>query len=1106
MQSATPLTPAQRQRVKALFDDAFDMPVAMRAQWLATACTDDAAVLDEVTRLLQAAAAEDSPLEHQSAAELLALPIAPVLGQSIGPYRLVRELGHGGGGVVYLAERTDGVHRESVALKLVPATFNREAVLRFQRERTLLARLNHPNIARLLDGGQTKTGWLYLVMEYVEGQPITQYCRERQLALGERLKLFRTVCATVQFAHQNFIVHRDLKPANILVTAAHDGPGGTPKLLDFGIAKLLDGDSESSVPSTLTRAGRQPFTPLYASPEQIRNEPITAASDVYSLGVLLYELLTGTRPYRATTEAEILHAVCEEEPLKPSGVRNAECGMRNSDQDFNSEHRSDRIPHSALKGDLDNIVMKALCKEASQRYATVEQFSDDVRRYLAGEPVLARRATWRYRTGKYVRRNKTSVAAASTLLLALLIGGLVTFWQLRASQAREREQRYELYAADMRQAGADWGDGNLVQMNELLERHRPGTPSDEWRGFEWFALWKLLHTEKFILPHQAWVPTVVYAPDGKMILTGSRDGRIEMWDAQNGQSLGLFAAFSEGVYKLLLSRDGKKLVASGYLGRIGIWDFVSRRMIAELPSRRLDLGFIALSPDGKKLALKTDGQPIEVWDTDTGQLLAEYSLPVNLDVIPNGPAIYAPDGRLFCLIRKNRWFELWDVAARHAVSRLDPQSPDPRALTPFYPTGYVFSRDGRQLYLPTRDFQTRVWDVGSGKLLNVFTGHQDEVETPALSHDNQFLATGSDDRTLRLWDTQTGKLLATVKNESQTFSPVFSPDNKFLAAVCMRALRVKVWEVQKLLSASSTFDEMKVEALALDGKTMLTERLRDESPALRDVQTGQPLTFYKAIKSFGCFPNNYCVQFSPDGKLFTTRRVPPPTQIIEIRETASGKVIATLTGHIGYITATAFAPDGKTLATVAEDRVVKFWDTSTWREIASRKLETDLTLNLEFSTDSSKLLACGRDDAIQIWDVGSGKQVLALRGHRAWVAQAKYSPDGKLIASASWDYTIKLWDAATGREVQTFKGHANSVYAIAFSPDGKRLASGGDDTTVRLWDVQTGAELTALRDLTGKIWRLAFTPDGQTLVSSGDEGTRIWRTATDAEVQACNLR
>jgi tetratricopeptide (TPR) repeat protein len=345
----------------------------------------------------------------------------PLVGRRIGRYRLLRRLGEGGMGVVYLGER-EGEYRKRVAVKLVRwALESPEVLRRFHTERQTLAALSHPNIVTLLDGGTTEDGLPYLVMDYLEGQPIDEYCDARSLSLAERLRLFIQVTAAVQYAHQNLIVHCDLKPSNILVTAE-----GLPKLLDFGIAKLL-APASLGMAGQLTQAGQRPFTPAYASPEQVRGEPVTTATDVYALGVILFWLLTGQSPYRCRTEsaADIISAVCVQEPERPSSAVPREKKRR-------------------LEGDLDAILLKALRKEPQHRYGSVEQFTDDLRRHLGGRPVLARGGAFRYRASKFMLRNKITVAAAALTALAVTSGVVGVAWQAGvALRAKARaEQRF----------------------------------------------------------------------------------------------------------------------------------------------------------------------------------------------------------------------------------------------------------------------------------------------------------------------------------------------------------------------------------------------------------------------------------------------------------------------------------------------------------------------------------------------------------------------------------------------------------------------------------------------------------------------------------------
>ncbi|HEX4947565.1 MAG TPA: protein kinase [Blastocatellia bacterium] len=422
----------RHQRLTDLLDEALERPASERQAFLAAACGDDVELQREVQSLLlsfeQASSFIEAPA-FAGASDFLFADDQPMEGRQIGHYRIVRELGRGGMGAVYLAERADE-YREQVALKIVKRGMDTDFVVRrFRHERQILASLHHPNIARLLDGGTTEDGLPYFVMEYIEGEPIDQYCDHHNLPIQERLKLFRTVCAAVQYAHQNLVIHRDLKPGNILITA-----DGTVKLLDFGIAKILNPEISQTVEKTATLM--RLMTPEYASPEQVRGELVTTASDVYSLGVVLYELLTGHRPYRITSilPSDIERIICEQEPTRPSTV-----GMKDERGGMNRKKKfSSLIPHpSSLKGDLDNIVLMALRKEPQRRYATAEQLAEDIRRHLEGLPVSARSDTFSYRAGKFVQRHKAGVAAAALIVLSLIAGLITTIWQARRAQAQQ---------------------------------------------------------------------------------------------------------------------------------------------------------------------------------------------------------------------------------------------------------------------------------------------------------------------------------------------------------------------------------------------------------------------------------------------------------------------------------------------------------------------------------------------------------------------------------------------------------------------------------------------------------------------------------------------
>jgi len=440
------MTPEEWHKVKEVLQTALELDPRARADFLDSACADQGSIRREVESLLESHDQDEAFLEQP-----LAIDAADVVagtassnwtGRRLGPYELLEEIGQGGMGSVYRAVRADGVFEKQVAVKLIRSTLSTEFfVSRFQNERQILAGLEHPNIARLIDGGVTEEGLPYLVLEFVGGDPIDQYCDRHDLSITDRLKLFRTVCSAVQYAHQNLVVHRDLKPGNILVTE-----GGIPKLLDFGIAKIVDSAEEAAKDRTLTLM--RIMTPDFASPEQVRGDPITTASDVYSLGVILYLLLSGRRPYRVSSTAphEIIKAICDTDPEKPSTAVTRLRGPEEAD----SRGRVARPEESAiarkrirraLSGDLDNIVLKALRKEPARRYATVEQFSEDLHRHLEHLPVIARKDTSGYRASKFILRHKAGVAAALVVALTLVSALMITVRESRLAQRRFNDVR-----------------------------------------------------------------------------------------------------------------------------------------------------------------------------------------------------------------------------------------------------------------------------------------------------------------------------------------------------------------------------------------------------------------------------------------------------------------------------------------------------------------------------------------------------------------------------------------------------------------------------------------------------------------------------------------
>ena len=470
-------------RVKELFAEALDQAPDERDSFLARRCPDDASLREEVRTLLVA---------HESAGTFIETPPAPVAaarlgeqpaqlaGRMVGPYRVIREIGHGGMGTVYLAARADGAFEKQVAIKVIRRGLDTEDVLlRFRHEREALASLDHPNIARLLDAGSTSDGLPYFVMEYVEGTPINRFCDERRLPIVGRLQIFQTVCAAVQAAHRNLVVHRDIKPDNILVTT-----DGVPKLVDFGIAKLL---APTTAGAPETRVTERLMTPGYASPEQVEGKAITTATDVYSLGVLLYELLTGRHPYGRAGGQGAVREIGGHAPEKPSTAvmqpleaagPDDETGPRSLEEVSRARQASPAALRRQLRGDLDTIVSVAMRKEPQRRYGSVEQLGEDVRRHLSGLPIMARTDALGYRAARFVARHAAAVTAAALLLIVLLVAVVAIAWEARvAAEERDRArvesaktQQINTFLQDMLRSPDPRNQGRNVKVVDALDR------------------------------------------------------------------------------------------------------------------------------------------------------------------------------------------------------------------------------------------------------------------------------------------------------------------------------------------------------------------------------------------------------------------------------------------------------------------------------------------------------------------------------------------------------------------------------------------------------------------------------------------------------------
>src|SRR5262245_4976818 len=965
------MKPERWEQIQSLYYAAREGDLGLRAALLDEACAGDESLRLEVESLLasdeQAGDFLNTPAMKIATEEIAEERARSLVGRQLGHYRLLSQLGAGGMGEVYLAARADDQYRKQVAIKLVKRGMDTDNILRrFRQERQILAALDHPNIARLLDGGVSEDGLPYFVMEYITGAPITEYCDSHQLSTEARLKLFRQVCAAVHYAHQNLVVHRDLKPGNILVTEE-----GAPRLLDFGIAKVFNPELASPT-LDLTAPEMRLMTPEYASPEQVRGEPITTASDIYSLGVVLYELLTGHHPYRTGNlpPSEIIRIVCEKEPEKPSVIigRVEEIpgpdGPRPITPESVSRTREGQQEklRRQLVGDVDNIVLMALRKEPERRYSSVMQFSEDIRRHLEGLPVIARKDTLGYRSAKFLQRHKAGVAATA-LFLTLVIGFIVSLVVKSAQVTRERDNnRRLLYVAQMNLAGQAWETNNIARMEELLNSQLPEPGQGDLRGFEWYLLWRLGHGHLLTFQHASEVDFAIFSPDGKKLATGSRDHTVKLWDVATGQEIVNLKGHSGWAWSGAFSPDGKRLATGSNDNTVKLWDTATGQELVTLNGHKGAVLSVIFSPDGRKLASGSDDRTAKLWDVVTGHEVVNF--------IGHGSKIWSvaisPDGKKLATGSVDRTAKLWDADTGQEIVTLSGHEGEVLSV--------AFSRDGKRLATGSADRTTKLWDAATSHELVTLKGHGDMVNSVDFSPDGKKLATGSSDNTAKLWDAATCQEIVTLKGHgSEVNSVAFSPDGK------------------RLVTGSA------------DHTTKLWDLAKEQEPSTFDGHGAGAIS----------------VAFSPDGKKLAAGY---EDHTVKLWDAATGREIVTLNGHEDIVGSVAFSPDGKTLATGSFDHTAKLWDVTTGQVIVTLKGHRAEVSSVAFSPDGQRLATGSHDNTVKLWDTATGREIVTLKGDGDWVRSVAFSPDGKRLATGSTEHPAKIWDVATGQEVFTFKG------------------------------------------------------------------------------------
>jgi WD40 repeat protein/serine/threonine protein kinase len=1030
---------------------------------------------------------EQTPVPPGPAAPGQPLPDVP-------GYEILAELGRGGMGVVYKA-RQKGLNR-TVALKMIGAgpAANRDALARFRGEAEAIARLRQPNIIQVYEVGSCAAG-PYFAMEYAEGGSLAEHWAGTPQPARAAAQTVAALAVAVQAAHEHGIVHRDLKPANILLarvsgsqTPGKDGkrPAAegerpperelVPKISDFGLARWLDD------PRGLTLTGQVMGTPGYMAPEQARGggHDVGPAADVYALGVLLYEALTGGPPYRGVSALESVHLMLSEELLPPSRLR------------------------PGLPRDLETVCLHCLQREPHKRYASAGELAADMERFLSGEPIRARPTPPWERAWKWSRRHPATAGLAAALGTTVAVTFTLVLGQWRRAEderrladdarrgalqsaAAERKERHraQVLSVDLmleRGVGlcetGEYGPGLL-----WLARALDAAPADD-PGLKRAARLLLdgwgrqLRVPLAVFPHDGKVAAAALSPDGKVVAAAARD-RVYLWKDGGCGPCAAPLVHGARVTAVAFSPDGVTLLTASADGSARLFDAATGRPRGN-PLRHGGAVQIALfGPDGKRVLTAGSDGTARLWDAATGDARG--------GPLRHGGAVlaaaFAPDGQLIATACADGAARVWEAATgRELVGPL----PHGGAAT-----AVAFAPGGQTLATGSVDAQVRLWDVATGRLLWRLGEHAAPVRALAFSPDGRTLATGGDDRKGILWDLATGTARARLVHQEAVRLVAFSPGGKAVATGAGDST-ARLWAADSGRPLGGPLPhggDLTAVAFGPGGRTLLTAG----DDGLVRLWPTDPPGVVEAPLALGAPVR--CLVPAPDGRTALVCDDTGATRLGDLRA-GTHRVVA----DGSRATTVALVPGGEGFVTAGFDRSVRFWRTADSAPDGPPLETGSVALAAAVSPDGG-FVAAGFDDGegplLRVWDRTRGAVRCTMTGHLRKVVAVAFSPDGRRVASASWDKTARLWDAAAGSPVGEPLRHQDLVRAVAFAPDGKAVLTGGDDYSARLWDAATGMPLLPPLRHGEKVAAVEVSPDGSVLLTVGNGGTaRLWERVT----------
>ncbi len=984
-------------------------------------------------------------------------PAASRLHLKIGRFEVVRELGRGGHGVVFLAN--DLRLRRQVALKVPLPEFILSPGMshRFVYEAQAAAALDHPNILKVFEAGEAGLT-CYIASEYCAGPTLEQWLSAYggSIAPKTAARIAADLTRAVGHAHSHGILHRDLKPSNVLLQSVRersieDSSGGASepdvgtasfpfviKLTDFGIAKVFDQHDDG----TRTRTGAVIGSPSYMSPEQSRDASrVTAATDVYGVGATLYHLITGRPPFRAMTAVAIIQQVVGQEPVAP------------------------RTLNPMIDRDLETICLTCLAKEPEKRYATAGQLADDLKRYLEGRPIIARPLSHVGRAVRWFRRNpalSASLVAVALLVLTIAVVSTVAYIrqsrltvtlrtalsgesearnaaeiERRDAETKEQMAQRNLYVSDMAQVVHALDRGEATKAIALLEKHRPGAGEPDLRTAAWHFLRRRCHSELAVLR--------------------SEPGRITA---------------------LAYSASEKKLAAGDIYGNVSIWDIGSQREICRLPRQSKPINSLSFSANDGLLAIELSDGAVRLANLSDGSLktlMAPGERPAAIAFVAHGRWLAAPLGKEI---------KLWDAASGNPLPPLGRQQATIVVM--------AAASDGTVLATLASDGELSVWDVDARRLRSRWHQHQVDRFSGgfALSPSGAILATSERDG-VRLWETSSGRQTGFFNVRR------FSGDLAFCRTGTGREVVVHIvnetiryWDAENgrpIASIPAAVDHLTAVAIAPAATTFATGS-RDGTIM---IWRAAPSPAFAQL--LGHHSSAWNVTFSPDGMLLASGG---GDSTVRLWNVAERRCLAVLTGHQFLVPGVAFSPDGKTLASVDGAGVVKLWNVAALREQASWRAEPGALQSVAYSPDGTILATCGDDRTVKLWDAATQTLRQVLAGHTSSVGAVVFSPDGAMLASASTDGTIRLWDWHAGSPLKTLRGQSGMIHNLAFSSDSSLIVAGGRDKLLTIWRVTSGRPDMRLAGHLENVWSVAYVPGSSLLISGSNDSTvRIWDPA-----------